>query len=43
MKMSTTITHQLNDALMVRINYYGESWDDGSVADGMEEKLTQLC
>ena len=42
MKMSTTITHQLNDALsgMVRINYYGESWDErGSVADGTKDKI----
>ena len=42
MKMSTTITHQLNDALsgMVRINYYGESWDErGSVADETKDKI----
>ena len=42
MKMATTVTHQINDALsaMLRINYYGESWDErGSYADGTKDKI----
>ena len=34
--------HQINDALsaMLRINYYGESWDErGSYADGTKDKI----
>ena len=42
MKMATTVTHQINDAIsaMLRINYYGESWDErGSYADGTKDKI----
>jgi len=41
MKMTTTVTHQINDALsaMVRINYYGESWDERGTYGEDKDKI----
>lgn len=41
-KMVLNVTHSFSDALsaMVRVNYYGESWDErGSYADGTKDKI----
>lgn len=41
-KMVLNVTHTFSDALsaMVRVNYYGESWDErGSYTDGTKDKI----